>query len=87
MNPVDLIPSIQSNTPLIHKLYSKVNELQKTLNEAIPVSPIQKDEQKIVLSQFEKWKLFGLSDIYLATDLLNPAAQGCKLTPEELLEY
>lgn len=56
-NPiVHLITAIESNTPLIHKVYSKFNELEAKLTEQLPVSPLQKAEEKTVLKQLKKKK-------------------------------
>lgn len=83
---VDMITVIESNTPQIHNIFSKFNELESILKTEIPVSPLQKAEEKIVLSKFTERKEFGVSQIHLAADLLNPAVQGSKLSPTELID-
>lgn len=83
---VDLITAIETNTPLIHLVYSKFNNLKKTLTQEIPESPLQKTEEKHVLSKLERRIQFSIGPIHLAADLLNPSSQGNNLKPEELLD-
>lgn len=47
LNPiVNMITVIESNTPQIHKIYSKFQDLELTLNKEIPALPLQKAEEK-----------------------------------------
>ncbi|KAJ8879014.1 hypothetical protein PR048_019620 [Dryococelus australis] len=46
----------------------------------------KKAEEKKVLTKFTKLKEFGIGQIHLAADLFNPAAQGNKLKPTELID-
>lgn len=87
LNPiVHLITAFESNQPQIHKVFSKFNDLEKTLIVQLPLSPLQKAEEQNVLKKFKKRRDFGLGEIHLAADLLNPAAQGSSLKPLELLD-
>lgn len=83
---VHMITAMESNIPQIHKVYTEFAELESTLNEAVPLSPLQKAEEKKVLEKFTKRKEFGIGQIHLAADLLNPAVQGNKLKPTELVD-
>lgn len=80
LNPiVHLITSIESNEPQIHRVTRKLNELEKIMAVQLPLSPLQKAEEKKILNKFKERKEFGTGPIHLAANLLDPAAQGSDL--------
>lgn len=83
---VDLITSIESNDPQIHRVVRKLNELEKSMKENLPPSPMQKSEEKKVMEKFIERKNFGIGPIHLAAFMLDPKMQGSLLDPTELLD-
>lgn len=83
---VDLITSIESNDPQIHRVVRKLNELEKSMKENLPPSPMQKSEEKKVMEKFIERTNFGIGPIHLAAFMLDPKMQGSLLDPTELLD-
>lgn len=83
---VNMITAIESNEPQIHTISTKFNNLEAVLIEKLPSSPLKSTEEKAILTKFKDRKEFGLAPIHLAANLLDPAAQGCELKPNEMLD-
>lgn len=83
---VDLITSLESNDPQIHRVFRKLNELEKSMKENLPALPMQKSEEKKVMEKFIERKNFGIGPIHLAAFMLDPKMQGSLLDPIELLD-
>lgn len=48
-----LVTKLEGNTLLIHKVYYKLMALKKALTEEIPLSPLQKAEEKDIKNKLE----------------------------------
>lgn len=62
---VDLITSIESNDPQIHRVVRKLNEIEKSMKENLPTSPMQKSEERKVMEKFIERKNFGIGPIHI----------------------
>lgn len=67
---------MESNTPLIHKVYSKFSKFENTMKEMLPASPLANSEENKILAQCEKRKKFGIGKVTIAAYLLDLATQG-----------
>lgn len=82
---VHMITAFQPNEPQIHTITTKFNNLEAVLNEKLPPSLLNSTAEKAILTKFKERIEFDLSMIHLAANLLDPAAQGCKLKPIKML--
>ncbi|GBN46052.1 hypothetical protein AVEN_74513-1 [Araneus ventricosus] len=83
---VKLIISLESNDPQIHLVNRQFNDLENTLSEQLPMSPLEKADEKLILHKFKRRKEFDIGPIHLAAEILNPMVQGGDLKPFDLLD-
>lgn len=83
---VKLIICLESNCPQIHLVNKEFNNLENILVEQLPMSPLQKTDEKLILDKFKTRKEFGIGPIHLAAEILNPMMQGGDLKPPDLLD-
>lgn len=82
---VEPFESLQSNYSQINVVYIKLNKLENMLSELLPISSLQKNEDKIILDQVKKRKQSGVGPL-LAIDSFNPVIQGGTLKSSNLFE-
>ncbi|GBN46794.1 hypothetical protein AVEN_198952-1 [Araneus ventricosus] len=83
---VKLIISLESNDPQIHLFSRQFNNLENTLLERLPMSPLEKADEKLILDKFKRRKKFDIGPIHLAAEILNPMVQGGDLKPSDLID-
>lgn len=74
------IEKLQTNTPVAHIVFGAIDEIEKSLIQLLPTSPVQKNEEKSIMDSFIKRKSNILQPIHLAAALLDPAHQGFNLS-------
>lgn len=79
------IKKLEGDILTINKVNIVFDEIQSSLEQYLPESPLSKGDENTVLKKVEDRKEFALQPIHLSY-MLDPSTQGNKLKPEEKLE-
>lgn len=77
----------ESDTPSMSKVIKIFMDLQKHFSECVPVSPLNKAEEKEAVAILARRKGFAVCDVHKAANLLDPSLCGADLSPEEQVLY
>ncbi|KAL1448509.1 hypothetical protein WDU94_006621, partial [Cyamophila willieti] len=83
---VQTLTILEGNEPQIHRVLPLMINLETIMIAEIPLSPLNKAEEKHIKEKFQERKDFAINTIHLAADLLNPASKGHSLNASELID-
>lgn len=83
---VHAIHIVESNKPIIHKVFNLINDVENTINDQLFTSPLSWDETLLVKENILSRKDFILKNIHLAAYLLDPATRGKNLSGSQNID-
>jgi hypothetical protein len=80
------IAQVESDSARLSDVYRLFNEIKQKINEALPTSPLQQQEEKKVREYIEKRRKFCVKPIHEAAYMLDPQFQNRNLQDDDQTE-
>lgn len=83
---VHAIHIVESNKPIIHKVFNLINNVENTIKDQLFISPLSWDETLLVKENILSRRHFILKDIHLAAYFLDPDTRGKNLSASQNID-